>query len=76
MSHKPKFEVPVSETMASPGRRKDSMAGQRNDWVRCTASLSSGVRGGGRVGLEISWMGVAGSAVERAERSDLMDMFG
>jgi hypothetical protein len=76
MSHKPKFEVPVSETMASPGRRKDSMAGQRNDWVRCSASLSSGVRGGGRVGFGIWCAGEVGSAVERAERRDLIDVFG
>jgi hypothetical protein len=52
MSQRPKLDVPVSPTMQSPGWRKSSMAGQRNDWVRLVESLSSGVRGGGRIGLE------------------------
>jgi hypothetical protein len=76
MSHRPKLEVPVSPTMASSGRRKDSIEGQRKDWVRWVALSSRGVRGGGRMGLGMVWVGVEGRAVVRAARRDLMDVLG
>jgi hypothetical protein len=52
------------------------MEGQRKDWVRCVALSSRGVRGGGRMGLGMVWVGVEGRAVVRAARRDLMDVLG
>ena len=76
MSQRPKFEVPVSLTRASPGRMKDWMAGQSCDCVRWADLASRGVRGGGSCGLVILCWGVDGRAVVRASRRALMGVFG
>ena len=68
MSQMPKFEVPVSLTMMSPGAMKDCIVGQSQDCVRCLASASRGVRGGGRCGFAIEWLGGEGREVLRAAR--------
>jgi len=52
------------------------MVGQRKDWVRCVASLSRGVRGGGRMGFGMECWGGDGRAAVRAEMSGLMEVLG
>ena len=76
ISQMPKLEVPVSLTIASPGRMKDWMAGQSWDWVRWADFASSGVRGGGSCGFGILCCGVDGRAAVRATRRDFMAVLG
>lgn len=60
--------------MTSPGRRKASIDGQRKDWVRCFASLSRGVRGGGSWFFATWCAGVEGRDAVRAARRDLIEV--
>lgn len=72
----PGFEVPVSLMTTSPDLRKASIVGQSQDCVRCLASASRGVRGGGSCGLAIECLAGEGREADRAARSGCMEVDG